>query len=212
MNISESYKKRLKILSGIIFEDDSEVIKHTPGLDEFLKTVVEAYRIDSEFVEKIKQFVLNSGCKKISVENIKMGDGLALADRLILSPKIFKYDLGRFLFILFHETAHQYQFKKYGEEKMFSVYVGDLDIYKAASFMKEVEIVADEFATRKIREFIKLGFLDAKDANFKGFYKNVPLGSLATTIFSVKDMLKKSNIKDPSKISELFYNWIKSDL
>src|SRR3972149_1109459 len=212
MYLSESYKNRLKLLSGVILEDGSDAVKHTPGLDEFLEKVVERYKIDNTFVDIIKQFILNSDCKKISIENLKMGDAVAMSDRLILSPNVFRNHLGRFLFILFHETAHQYQFKKYGEDKMLSLYTGDISIKEAADLMKKIEVIADDFAARKIRELIKLKFLHPKHSEFKGFYKDVPIEKLSQTIIQIKDMLKKLNITEPSKISEVFYNWVKADL
>ena len=49
------------------------VLEQTSGLDEFLDKVKEKYNINDDFISKIKQFILNSDCKKIMVQNIRMG-------------------------------------------------------------------------------------------------------------------------------------------
>ena len=188
------------------------LLEQTSGLDEFLVKVKETYNIDDEFIDKIKEFVVNSDCKRIIVQNIKMGEALALSDRLVMSPRVFTKPLPMFLFILFHEVAHQYQYKKYGEEKMYSVYVGDTSIENASEFMKNTEIVADEFATRKVREFVKSGLIPEKDATFNGMYKNIPIQSIMGMIQQFRSVIKQGNITKPSDVSEFFYNMVKSDL
>ena len=188
------------------------LLEQTSGLDEFLVKVKETYNIDDEFIDKIKEFVVNSDCKRIIVQNIRMGEALALSDRLVMSPRVFTKPLPMFLFILFHEVAHQYQYKKYGEEKMYSVYVGDTSIEDASEFMKNTEIVADEFATRKVREFVKLGLIPEKDATFNGMYKNIPIQAIMGMIQQFRSVIKQGNITKPSDVSEFFYNMVKSDL
>ena len=188
------------------------LLEQTSGLDEFLVKVKEKYNIDDEFINKIKEFVVNSDCKRIIVQNIRMGEALALSDRLVISPRVFTKPLSMFLFILFHEVAHQYQYKKYGEDKMYSVYVGDTSIEDAAEFMKNTEIVADEFATRKVREFVKSGLIPEKDATFNGMFKNIPIQSIMGMIQQFRTVIKQGNITKPSDVSEFFYNMVKSDL
>ena len=46
------------------------LLEQTSGLNEFLNKVKETYDIDDEFIDKINQFILNSDCKKIMVQNI----------------------------------------------------------------------------------------------------------------------------------------------
>ena len=188
------------------------VLEQTSGLDEFLDKVKEKYNINDDFISKIKQFILNSDCKKIMVQNIRMGEALALSDRVVITPGVFNNSLGIFLFILFHEIAHQYQFKKYGEETMYSVYVGDTSIEEAAEFMKKTELVADEFARKKVREFVNLGFIPQEDATFNGMYKNVSINQLKGMILQFRNVIRQGRITKPSEVSEFFYNMVKSDL
>lgn len=184
----------------------------TEGLDEVITTIKKTYNIDDEFLSKIKDFIVNSECKKITFENIRMGEGVSLNDRVILSPMNLKKTLSDFLFVLFHEIAHQYQLKKYGAEKMFECYIGEMSIIDAATLMKKIEMVADDFAYRKLRELVKLGFLKQSDINQTGYAKNVPLGALVQMINNIKSMFKKEEFKDIQKMSEKFYNLVKSEL
>jgi tRNA threonylcarbamoyladenosine modification (KEOPS) complex Cgi121 subunit len=83
---------------------------------------------------------------------------------------------------------------------------------ECAKWMKDVEIVADEFATRKIRQYVKLGYIKGGNDILKAFYKNIPESHFIKLISQVRDMIKKSDIKSPEEISELFYNWIKAEI
>ena len=186
--------------------------EQTQGLDELMNKIKETYKLSDEHLNVIRQFISNSGCKNIIIERIKMGAGLSLSDRVIFSPDLFNLNLAKFLFILFHEIAHQYQFKKYGGEKMYELYTGEMDIKQGCKMMRDIELVADEFAARKMREFVKLGVIKEKDAKFGGFYKNTPESHFHMLVSQIRDMLKKSKVSEPDKISELFYNFVKINI
>jgi uncharacterized protein (DUF2132 family) len=115
------------------------------------------------------------------------------------------------LFVIFHEIAHQYQFKKYGNDIMYKCYKNEIDIEEAADFMKKTEMVADEFAARKVREFVKLGHID-KSFVSPQLYKNIPIQQLKKMISNFRNELKKRNYSTPETISEWFYNTVKSEL
>ena len=93
---------------------------------------------------------------------------------------------------------------------MYEVYIGDLSIEEASKWMQGVEIVADEFATRKVRQFVKLGLINGDVKLPKGFYKNVGLTPFIKLISNVRNEIEKKNIKNKSEISQLFYNMVKS--
>ena len=189
------------------------LVEQIVGLEGLLDRMKQEYpQIRPEDVEVIEKFITDSNVGRILVEPIKMGDGVSLSDRVILHPKILKNGLPKFLFILFHEIAHQYQFKKYGGEKMYDCYVGKIEIRDACKLMKNVELVADEFASRKMREFAKLGFISENDTTYKGFYKDIHPDNFYMLISGVKDMIKKQRLSNPNEISEFFYNYIKVEI
>lgn len=185
------------------------LLEETLGLDAFLNKVVEKYPESKDHINVIKEFILNSNCKKIEIGKVNGAYGVSLSDRVLISDICFNQTFQMFLFILFHEIAHQYQYKKYGEEKMYEVYLGDLSMEEAAKWMKQIEIVADEFAGRKVRELRNLGAIPKDTKLFQSFYMNIPTEHFVNLISKVKAELKKQNITDPSEVSEIIYNWVR---
>jgi hypothetical protein len=191
------------------------LLEETNGLDSLLSDIVYTYPETKDHIEVIKTFIINSGCQNISVEKLKMGvQGLALHDRVVLNTSVFndRLSLPKFLFVLFHEIAHQYQYKKYGMDKMYEVYIGELSLEDGAKWMKNVEIIADEFATRKIRQFVNLGLIDKKQEIPKGFYRVTPESMFIKLISNVRNKIKENNITNKKDVSELFYNIVKNNL
>lgn len=196
MNLKETIRKILK--------------EETEGIDSFISKVLNRYPEVKPYIGKIKSFIDNSNCKKIEVAKFKYPAlGLALHDGVTFNELIFNQSLPNFLFIIFHEIAHQYQYKKYGNEKMYEFYLGDIDIKGAAIAMKEIELTADEMAARKVREFIKLGLIDGNIPAMNSFYKNIPLSHFENLINQTKIKIKEMNVTDFDGIANIFYNMIK---
>ena len=111
-----------------------------------------------------------------------------------------------------HEIAHQYQYQKYGNEKMYEFYLGEIDVKDAAIAMKQIEMTADEFAERKVRQFVKLGLLNPSEVSmFNGFYKKAPLMYFEKLITQIKEKIKESGVTDFDGVSNIFYNMIKAN-
>ena len=186
--------------------------EETQGIDKFLDEISKSHPNFTEFSDKVKQFILDSNCKKIEFSNFRLpAMGIALHDFVMINNAALKSPLPYLLFVIFHEIAHQYQFKKYGNDIMYKCYKNEIDIEEAADFMKKTEIVADEFATRKVREFVKFGYID-KSFIPPQVYKNMPIMQLKSMISHFRSELKKRNFTTPEKISEWFYNAVKSEL
>jgi len=190
----------------------TRLINEGTTVDEFMELIVSRFPETKNYIPKIKEFIDKSGCKRIETFKMKQGLVLSLHDRVVISDLAFSNPLSMFLFILFHEIAHQYQYKKYGDDKMYEYYINEISITEAAEFMKNVEIVADEFATRKVREFIKLGLINKSDNMFKSFYKKITIYHFVTLLSTIKKMIKSKNLKNSEEISELLYNWIKNSI
>jgi hypothetical protein len=181
------------------------------GLDEFKLKSFASYPEIIEFWDVIENHIQKSGVKKIELGKLRMGIAVALINGIIFSENVYKQPLPLFLFSVFHEFAHQYQFKKYGKEKMLKLYTNEMSIQEAAKLMKEIELVADEFATRKLRELQKYGFL--KNIIIpNGFYKQMPLSTFEKTIEYLKSQIKDLRLTSPDEISNVFYNWLKLEV
>jgi hypothetical protein len=197
MNLKENIQRILK--------------EETQGIDPFLMQIMETYPETESFIGSIESFIRNSNCKKIEVAAFKYPAlGLSMHNGVLFNQFIFKQQLPDFLFIVFHEIVHQYQYKKYGDEKMYEFYSDEIDVKDAAIAMKKIEIIADEFANRKVREFIKLGFINGPNKkSLFSIYKDVPLHHFEKLITQTKDTIKLKNVSGFDKISEIFYNMIK---
>jgi hypothetical protein len=186
------------------------IVEETSGIDDFMQRIIETYPETKEYSDKIKSFIENSGCKKIEVSKFKYPAlGMALHNGVLFNEQIFNQNLPMFLFIVFHEIAHQYQYKKYGAEKMYEYYIGEIDLKEAAEAMKKIEIIADELANRKVREFEKMGLIKSDERRYHSVYKNIPISHFERLIDASRKEIKKVGYKDFDTISDVFYNMVK---
>lgn len=188
------------------------------GIDQFISEIVEHYPIFDYFPEwskKLKSDIEKSGCQKIEFtefsDEFNSAAGAAYSNGVLINKKLLNGKLGFLLFCMFHELAHQYQFKKYGAEVLYDMYNDGTNIDEAAKYLYNVELIADEFGARKVREYIKIGVI-SKSYVAPKIYKNVPISLLVNLI---KDIRKKIKQEYPDgtitkeQISELIYNMIK---
>jgi hypothetical protein len=202
MNLQENIN-RVKEMMGLITEE-------TANIDSFLNKIIARYPQTEKFIGDIKSFIENSDCKKVEVAKFKYPAlGLAVHNGVLFNEVVFNQPLPNFLFIIFHEIAHQYQYKKYGDDKMYEFYLGEIDVKDAAIAMKEIEMIADEFASRKVREFVKLGFISQPNNPALSQYKNVPLPHFEALINQTKQMIKDKGLSDFDDIADIFYNMVK---
>lgn len=196
MNLRESIRRILK--------------EETQGIDGFLNRITSKFPETELYIDKIKSFIEDSNCKKVEVGKFKYPAlGLALHNGVLFNEMIFYQTLPNFLFIIFHEMAHQYQYKKYGDEKMYEFYLGEIDVKDAAIAMKQIEMTADEFASRKVREFVKLGLISQPNFPALSQYKNIPLNHFENLINKTKESIKEKGVTSFDEVAELFYNMVK---
>jgi len=195
--LNESIKKVLK--------------EETEGIDSFLDEISSKHNMSDELKDFVKQFIEESDCKRINFSRFKMGVmGLALESGVLINSVSLNHPLPFLLFLIFHEVAHQYQFKKYGEDIMYDCYLGEISEREAAEFMKHTEEVADDFASRKIRQLQKLNLIGPYTP--PQMYKNVPIQQITMMINNYREDMRRKNIDSPKKVSEYFYNMVKSEL
>lgn len=197
--------KLIEIFKTIINEE-------TDGITIFLNKIQAEYDISDSLYVEMLDFIEKSGCKKIEFAKFNYpAIGLALHNGVLINSNMIGDNLSFLVFVIFHEVAHQFQFKKYGDKIMYGVYSGDVSIDEAAKFMKHTEEVADEFAMRKIRELQKKGLID-DNYRANSPYRNISVQSIKSMIIRFRDDLKSKNITSPNDISKYFYNMVKSKM
>jgi hypothetical protein len=197
---------------NIVRESIKKVLKEeTEGIDSFLDEISSKHNMSDELKDFVKQFIEESDCKRINFSRFKMGVmGLALESGVLINSVALNHPLPFLLFLIFHEVAHQYQFKKYGEDVMYDCYLGEISEREAAEFMKHTEEVADDFASRKIRQLQKLNLIGPYTP--PQMYKNVPIQQITMMVNNYREDMRRKNIDSPKKVSEYFYNMVKSEL
>jgi len=184
----------------------------TENIDSFIDTLEQKFPKVSEFRDILFDFIEKSECKKIELASMKIpAGGVALHNGVIINSNSLSRSLEFVIFLIFHEIAHQYQFKKYGADKMYELYLGDMSLSEAADFMKKTELVADEFAARKVRQLQKMGFLK-RNYNPPQYYKNVNASQLSMLIDNFRNTFKEKGVKNPEQVSTTIYNMCKAEI
>ena len=197
--------KLIEIFKTLINEE-------TDGVTVFLNKIQAEYDISDSLYTELMEFIEKSNCKKIEFAKFNYPAlGLALHNGVLINSNMIGDNLSFLIFVIFHEIAHQFQFKKYGDKIMYGVYSGDVSIDEAAKFMKHTEEVADEFAMRKIRELQKKGLID-NNYRANSPYRNISVQSIKSMIIRFRDELERKDITSPNDISKYFYNMVKSKI
>ena len=156
----------------------------------------------------LQSFLDESKVQIIEIRNIKSGaSGVSLHDKVVIHSRILKRPVYRALYIIFHEIAHQYQYKKYGVKKMYSFYNNKISLQEAVNFMKKCEDTADRFAISKLKQLKRSGIENLDDIYTlgKGAYSNTPLSYFEEFIVQLRDTIR-NNSEDPNKVSAMLYN------
>lgn len=182
------------------------------GVDDFVGEIVKRHPDFKEHADKLEEAIEKSGCKKIEFARFKFPAwGAALHSGVLINNQVLYQPLPLLLFVIFHEIAHQYQYKKYGAEKMYEYFKDEISDEDAAKFLYGVEIVADEFGSRKLREFQNKGYIES------GFvppmvYKNMSPLNITKMVQTFKKQIK-DNLGDremnAENLGQILYNWIK---
>ena len=92
--------------------------EETTNLVDFVETLKSTYEMSDELTDFVVDFIEKSNCQKIEFANFKYyALGVALHNGVLINNVVLNRSLEFALFVIFHEVAHQYQYKKYGEEK-----------------------------------------------------------------------------------------------
>lgn len=141
------------------------------------------HHLNSGALDLFYSFYHRSGCKKItqlSFEKTKLG--FSEQGIIYLNKLVFDLPIHYFLYVILHEIAHQFQYKKYGKDYVLDLYMHP-DKYDK---FWEVERVADRIAIKKTIEILK------KD-NKKSSVKLISIYNTETKKDYIKKYLKDLN-------------------
>jgi len=105
------------------------------------------------YASQIESFAGGSGCSlKIEILDPRCG-GISIPGECIIAEAVLLFPKELMLYIILHEIAHQYQYRKHGRDMMIDAYL-NLPIDDAAEELIRIESVADRMAMLKLRSMI----------------------------------------------------------
>jgi hypothetical protein len=187
--------------------------KSVQGLPKFMFEVSEGYpRLTDEQLlaikEVVKKTMLEEGQsdtpKKIEMRD-EVAGAISLESGVLLSKGLLRRPLANFLYTLFHELAHQMQYKKY-KQTIYDMWVNpELNMDKAVEFLSKIEHTADRYALMKCVEFKKQGIITEDPTVGKGFYSKY---DKQQWIGYIKMLRKQLEGYSRDEVSEVLYNWM----
>lgn len=136
---------------------------------------------DSIFEELTKD-IKKSPTPKITLTDKGMFCGMSLTDNVIISKSMFSKNIFGFIYVLFHEIAHQYQYKKYGKELLYELTTKEVSDESLTKLIK-IEQVADRFGESMANKYATMFGIPKEKINSpyanteygKNTYKNLIL-------------------------------------
>jgi hypothetical protein len=196
------------------------LLEETRNLNQFIERIEQNFMVtpNFQFVEPFKpelkefliKFIINSDCQYIIFEKFNYpAYGLAVHDGVLINDALLSQkNLSMLMYVIFHEIAHQYQFKKYGADKIYEMYKEEVSPIKASEMMIQIEHIADRFACMKIEQIKKLNLIK-KHFVCPQYYKNHTAQSIFKMVKDWKERMQRNNIVTKEQISEFGYNLIK---
>jgi Protein of unknown function DUF45 len=131
---------------------------NTLGLESFINKVrINKPTLCENTILKLIDFIVSSGCR--AIEFRKMSNramGISKTDVCILNYAVLKIPDEYFLYIILHEVAHQYQYRKHGKNLVLDVYLESTPLDEAARKLLNIEQTADRLAIAKLNSIMKL--------------------------------------------------------
>lgn len=169
-----------------------------------LTTSLDKLKLTEELQKEVYNALIESGCTELVIKKFKVSAlGLTVDSTIYLNSDLLNTSTEILISILLHEAAHCHQFKKYGKEKMYEMFLRDMNHDEAASFIKAAEEVADEYSIRKVRK-LKSANLLHKNFQPMGFHKTLPVSFIKLKFEDYKENLGKVN--DVDDVMRFFIN------
>lgn len=183
------------LIKKILKEQVSE-IETESNFEEFYKLLKEKYGNIENFdsiVKEIETDIKKSPTPKITLTDRGYFCGMSLSNNVILSKSIFSNDLHKFIFILFHEIAHQYQYKKYGKNLLYALTTKEIT-EDTLDKLIDIEQVADRLGRSMASKYASKFNIPAKP--IASPYDNIAYGksSYKRLIEDIQKKIKEGEI------------------
>jgi predicted metal-dependent hydrolase len=181
-------------------------------LNKFLNKIQSSKnRISDNALEELKHFIYNSGCKSIRFDDMSMKAlGISKTDECVLSYKVLEIYPEYMFYIILHELAHQYQYKKYGKNLTLDIYNDKLEIEYAVEKLLWLEKIADRLAIKKMKYIFNI--CKKEPIDIKPRYLNLTdTEYLKTYILKIREDVKNFELKTIEDINNYIHKTIKNE-
>jgi hypothetical protein len=198
-----------KTLPYILFEAVLNTNGSTQGLSEFIQEINNSFPNNIELLKDLSSFISSSGCPKIRFDTLYGAMGISKTDECIIDKDTLTRSLGDLLYVILHEIAHQYQYKKYGKDVVWDAYSSNIDIDQAGELLMNIELVADRLAYLKAKSLLKSHNIEEKTP-ISTFYSNMDKKYFTNYLKKLRDEVKSKNLSSIEEVNEYIYNKLKT--
>ena len=181
----------------------------TDGLSEFIQEIDAKFPNNTKLLEDLSKFIIKSKCPSIKFDTIYGAMGISKTDECIISKSALSRDLGNLLYVILHEVAHQYQYKKYGKDVMWDAYNSTIDLDTATDLLMNIELVADRLAYLKANAILKDNNIQTK-VPIRTVYSKISRDYFKSHLESLRDEVKKKGFTSADDVNEWMYNKLKT--
>ena len=149
----------------------------------------------------IQEFVHSSGCTTFEFLPLKSTvGGISAPDYCIISSNLDYIPLNVYLYIILHEIAHQFQYKKYGKTVALPVY-DSTPIEESLNILLFLESQADRLAISKLKQLNQKHNLNLDIPAYR-YLGMKDTSRLKKYIEGIKKEVKSADLKDIESINE----------
>jgi hypothetical protein len=179
--------------------------------NQLVESISKDKDIDSTIIEQladdIEKEINNLGVSYV-FEPLSGALGIARNSSCSISTNVLKFPVADLMFVLFHELAHYYQYRKYGTDFVLYIYTNseeqlDVDARK----LKSIENTADKFSVMKTNYYLNKYKINQK-ITMNG-YSNFTIETIKSQLVYFKKIVAQKKFKTVDEINNFIYNMIK---
>ena len=198
-----------KTLSYFLFEAISNTNSNTQGLQEFIQEISNKFPNQNKLLADLATYISNSGCPSIKFDTLFGAMGISKTDECIIDKSVLNKSIGGLLYVILHEIAHQYQYKKYGKDVVWDAYSSKIDLQQAAELLMNIETVADKLASLKTKSLLKKNNIEEKSP-IVTFYSNMNVDYFKNYLEKLRNEVKDKKMESIEEVNEYIYNKLKT--
>jgi len=179
--------------------------------NQLVESISKNKDIDSTISQKLADDIekeINNLNVSYRFEPLSRALGIARNSSCSISTKVLEFPVADLMFVLFHELAHYYQYRKYGTDLVLFIYTNSEEqLEEDARKLKSIENTADKFSIMKTNYYLNKYKINQK-ITMSG-YSNSTIESIKSQLVYFKKIVAQKKLKTVDEINDFIYNMIK---